>query len=290
MVTPMVSTQEVNCVICGTPSAGRFCSNCGESLHRHDYSMRHLLHEAFHFFTHLDSSPLRTLYTLVRRPGELTCAYFEGPRKRYLKPFQVFLVCNVIFFVLQSAEHFVAFSAPFHGQIHQQYYSRLIYDRGIRAEQKSGLPPEAFEQIFNRQTEHLSKAMVIVLVPVLSLMLFLARAGNDRWFAEHLVFSLHMMAFYLLALVALEPPIFSLLRWLDHLGYGRYQEGWLGRLLVDGLGNVVPFGIYLGVAMRRYYHVSIAGAVARAALIAPLMMPIMVLYRWFLFYVTLWTL
>lgn len=252
--------------------------------------MRHLLHEAFHFFTDLDSSPLRTLYTLVRRPGELTRAYFEGPRKRYLKPFQIFLVCNVIFFIVQSAEHFVAFSAPFHGQIHEQYYSRFVYDRGIRAEQKSSQPPQVFEQIFDKETEHLSKALIIVLVPVLALMLFLARAGTGRWFAEHVVFSMHVMAFYLLALVALEPAIFSLLRGLDHLGYGHYLEGWPEHLFIDGFGNVAPFGIYLGLAMRRYYRLSIAGVIGRAVLIAPLMMPVMVLYRWFLFYVTLWTL
>lgn len=290
MVTPTASAQEVNCVICGTAGAGRFCSNCGEPLRRHDYSMRHLLHEAFHFFTDLDSSPLRTLYTLLQRPGELTRAYFEGPRKRYLKPFQIFLVCNVIFFILQSAEHFVAFSAPFHGQIHEQYYSRYVYDRGVHAEQKSGLPPQVFEQIFDRETEHLSKAMIIVLVPVLALILFLSRPGNDRWFAEHVVFSMHVMAFYLLALVALEPAIFFFLRWLGSLGYGHYLEGWPERVLVDGFGNVVPFGVYLGVAMRRYYHLSIAGAMGRAVLIAPLLLPIMVLYRWLLFYLTLWTL
>lgn len=249
--------------------------------------MRHLLREAFHFFTDLDSSPLRTMYTLVRRPGELTRAYFEGPRKRYLKPFQLFLVCNVIFFFLQSAEHYVAFSASFHGQIHEQYYSRLVYDRGIRAQQKSGLPPEAFEKIFNQQTEHLSKEMLIVLVPVLALLLFLVRPGKDHWLAEHLVFSMHVIAFYLLALVGLEPALVYFLRQLAKLGY---TEGWPVQLVVDGFGSMIPFGLYLGLAMRRYYRISTAGAVVRAIPLALLTAPIMLLYRWFLFYVTLWTL
>lgn len=249
--------------------------------------MRHLLHEALHFFTDLDSSPLRTLYTLVRRPGELTRAYFEGPRKRYLKPFQVFLVCNVIFFVLQSAEHYVAFSASFHGQIHEQFYSPLVYDRGIRAQQKSGLPPEVFEKVFDQHTERLSKEMLIVLVPVLALLLFLARPGKDHWLAEHVIFSMHVIAFYLLALVGLEPVIVYFLRKLAELGY---REGWLVRLLLDGFGDMIPFGLYLGLAMRRYYRISTAGIMVRAIPLALFIAPIMVVYRWLLFYVTVWTL
>lgn len=249
--------------------------------------MRHLLLEAFHFFTDMDSSLLRTLYTLARRPGELTRAYFEGPRKRYLKPFQVFLVCNVIFFVLQSAEHYVAFSAPFHGQIHEQYYSRFVYDRGVRAQKESGLPPDAFEKIFDQHTEHLSKEMLIVLVPVLALLLFLARPGKDHWLAEHMVFSMHVIAFYLLALVGLEPAIVYFLRKLAELGY---TEGWPVRLVLDGFGNMIPFGLYLGLAMRRYHRISTASAVVRAIPLALLTAPIMVLYRWLLFYVTVWTL
>jgi len=44
---------------------------------------------------------VRTFVTLVAHPGLLTREYVCGRRRRYLRPLQVFLMCNALFFFVQ---------------------------------------------------------------------------------------------------------------------------------------------------------------------------------------------
>jgi hypothetical protein len=91
------------CVTCGTSVATSHCPDCGESRVRpRDLGLRKLTIEAFHSLTDVDSRLIRSIRALLFRPGALTIAYLEGPRKPYIAPFQLFLLANLLFFAVQS--------------------------------------------------------------------------------------------------------------------------------------------------------------------------------------------
>src|SRR5215210_3933365 len=91
--------EPVACPECGEPIPERFCTRCGEKrVEERDYSLRHFLAEALNVVANLESPIPRSFFVLLRRPGLLTAEYLAGRRKRYLKPLQLFVLCNVIFF------------------------------------------------------------------------------------------------------------------------------------------------------------------------------------------------
>lgn len=65
-------------------------------------SVPELLHEAFHFFTHLDKGFLYTLKMLVVAPGTMQRAYISGNRVKHQKPFSMFFIsgtlCALVFY------------------------------------------------------------------------------------------------------------------------------------------------------------------------------------------------
>lgn len=95
---PLVSPPEgQTCQNCGFRGAGRYCQECSQSYATHRISLHELLHEVFHFFTHLDKGFPYTLQQLLRRPGTMQREYLAGQRVRYQKPFSAFVVAATLY-------------------------------------------------------------------------------------------------------------------------------------------------------------------------------------------------
>jgi hypothetical protein len=94
------STDNPDCLNCGTHLRGQYCGNCGQRSRNRLISIWQLLREAFGDLLEIDSRLWRTLLPLLSRPGQLTRDYLEGRRARYMPPFRTYLVLSVIFFVV----------------------------------------------------------------------------------------------------------------------------------------------------------------------------------------------
>ena len=86
-------THMQTCKSCGNEGAGRYCSNCGQSYEIKRISLKSLLHDVFHFFTHLEKGFGYTLQQLITAPGTMQREYVEGIRSRHQKPFSMFFIC-----------------------------------------------------------------------------------------------------------------------------------------------------------------------------------------------------
>jgi hypothetical protein len=100
-VGPPAATHAV-CKNCGAALTGAFCVNCGQRADVHVLSTRELLHEALEGITHSDSRLWRSLRLLWFKPGQLTLEFIAGRRESYLPPFRLYLVLSVILFLLAS--------------------------------------------------------------------------------------------------------------------------------------------------------------------------------------------
>jgi hypothetical protein len=247
----------------------------------------HLLKDLVHTLTHADSSILRTTKELFCRPGELTRAWFQGPRRRYIGPVQFFLICNVVFFLVQGALGFNVLRADFERQMKVQPYSRWVQGRGERFLTRANAESSAQElkADYDRHSEHLSKSLVVVLVPAFALVLTLLFAGKGRFYVEHVVFSLHFYAAFLLAVC-----VFALLFTAGtHVLAAASFHLSRGYELLFSCGVVAIGAMYLLVALRRFYQLRLLPGLWRAVLLGTAIVPLLILYRWFLFYATIWT-
>ncbi len=91
----------VVCASCGAALAGPFCHLCGEKrLDRHDYALGHFLEHTLDAFTHFDFKVLHSIWSLLRRPGQMTADVLAGRRQPWAKPLQVFLIVNLLYYVV----------------------------------------------------------------------------------------------------------------------------------------------------------------------------------------------
>jgi hypothetical protein len=83
-------THEKNCLNCGTPLAGPFCSACGQKAHVHR-SVRAFFQDFVQGLFNFEGKIWRTLPMLAWRPGEMTRRYIAGERARFISPVALYL-------------------------------------------------------------------------------------------------------------------------------------------------------------------------------------------------------
>ncbi|MEI6457553.1 MAG: DUF3667 domain-containing protein [Pseudomonadota bacterium] len=190
------------CENCAAPLTGPYCSACGQHAHASVRSLRGLLHDALHDLTHVESHFLATLWILVRRPGQLTGAYFAGKRARYALPFRLYLILSIAFFSLAALvdrvdpeygkdDHAIVqmeaspqsddcsdvrVSSPAVERFARRVCRRVVADRG-----------EAVSEAFK---SYIPK-MMFAFLPLVAAVLGLLYWGARRYYVEHLIFVLH---------------------------------------------------------------------------------------------------
>lgn len=85
---------------CSLESPSNYCDNCGQKRIDQPPSVKELLRDFFSNIWALDNKLLRTMGSLLFRPGQLTLAYLQGIRKGYYTPFKLFLFWLTISFLL----------------------------------------------------------------------------------------------------------------------------------------------------------------------------------------------
>ena len=100
--------QASNCQNCNhlLSETFNFCPICSQTTHVHRFTIKHLLHEFFHAFTHTDRGVLLLLKGLATNPGVVLKEYIiEGKRKRYFSPFTFLLIVLGITLIMNSIVH-----------------------------------------------------------------------------------------------------------------------------------------------------------------------------------------
>src|SRR4051812_46958389 len=193
--------QQWACVTCGTSVATLHCPDCGESRVRaRDLGLRKLTVEAFHSLTNVDSRLIRSIRALLFRPGALTIAYLEGPRKPYIAPFQLFLLANLLFFAVQSTTTDKIFSTPLDSHLHGQDWSALARDLVAKRLDDKHMSLQAYTPLFDHVVAVNARSLIFLMAVPFALLLVLIFLRNSRPFAAHIVFTLHFYAFQLVLL------------------------------------------------------------------------------------------
>ena len=247
---PREAVAQPQCPECGEPIPERFCTRCGEKrVEARDYSLPHFLGEAVNVFANLESPLARSFFALIFRPGLLTAEYLAGRRKRYLKPLQLFVLCNVIFFFGQPLTGFSTLTTPLNVHLTGVPY-KLTARRMVGGElQRQKATLDEYRPRFDAVIQNQAKTLVIVMVPMLAFALLPLYWRRRRYFAEHLVFATHFYSVFLLLLLGLHL--------VTALGFrAAHSAGLVSEADFDTLFTVVFLvlcGAYFYAAQRRVY-------------------------------------
>jgi hypothetical protein len=276
-----------SCPTCGSDIHSDFCPQCGERRpSARIYTLREFAHEAFETFTNVERSFLKTLKTLIRKPGELTAAYMRGERVRHLRPLQLFLLVNVLYFFV-AGPAVTVYSTPLYNHLTRTSFRekarRIVDERRARED----MTLQQYETAFNEKTGIHARSLVIVMAPAFALAVGLLGLGRRRPAVQHLVFSVHFYSFLLLLTLFVAWPVVLAGRAWRGLG-GKVPAQTIDPII--GAGFAVGIVVFLIPAFRRAYGDGRIGAVLKALLGLAAVILILSWYRKLLFYVTAYSL
>ena len=289
--TPAV--EQTGCPSCGAPGMHAFCPHCGERRAAEaDYSLRGFLGEALETVTNLDTRVGRTAHALLLRPGLLSASHFEGVRRPYLGPLQLFLLCNVLFFFLQTLFGIGLFTLTLDNALVQ--FNGLFLDfaarDGMTFRELRAADPEAFAAYateFQRAASTQARTLVLAMVPFFAAVSYLLYGRDRRYYAQHLVFSLHTYAFLMLTVAAT-----ALAFWTAVQG-ARATASPAALTVLRNIEGVLPsalmllFGIHIALSARRALGGGHLATLLKAIALLGGWFVILVLYRGVLFLVTI---
>jgi len=88
----IMSLNDIECKNCGNMFHGHYCNNCGQKSSTHRIDLKHLLHDFFHAFTHLDKGYLHTAKEMIVRPGHSVREYLHGKRVDHPNPIMMLII------------------------------------------------------------------------------------------------------------------------------------------------------------------------------------------------------
>jgi hypothetical protein len=255
-----------------------YCPHCGQETSLHPPSVREFVNHFFGNYIAVHGTFAQTLWRLISRPGELTVDYLSGRKRRYILPLRLYLTISVIVFVIfgvlassgqgnirasieagdMNTGHLLAFGdehrATFKdGKVTCEGLPEWLCDRlKTRFGSSDGLK-RLLASLPDRMVHYWAYAMFF-LVPVFALLLKIFYVNRRYVYGEHLVFALHLHAFWLLAVAVAVGLPYELITLAATLAVPTYAILAMRRTYVDGWGSVLlrAFAIsliYLIVAM-----------------------------------------
>src|SRR5579859_2128645 len=93
------SPAPFHCRNCGHPRADRFCARCGQDSRDHSRELGELFRDFAEHVLAFDLKSIRTLGTLLTKPGQLTLDWAQGRRMTWVSPLRLYLGASFLFYV-----------------------------------------------------------------------------------------------------------------------------------------------------------------------------------------------
>jgi hypothetical protein len=132
---------------------------------------------------------------------------------------------------------------------------------------------EVYAAAFNHHGELLRKSLIFLLVPLFALVPWALNFRERRYYAEHLVFSMHFYSFFWLFTTLTGLPV----------GFLVERYGVQSDVVLEPLFGVVTF-VYLYLMLRTIYAYGRLGTLVRAVLCLLAVLFLMDFYRLLLFF------
>lgn len=181
------------CKSCSTKISGNYCSNCGEkAIDQSDRSIKKFLSEFISLLTFADSKSLKTLKLLILNPGQLSANYVDGVRVKFMRPLQIFLLANLIYFILPFMQ---TFNTPLYVQMNMTSYSEMATKLVEKKIEKEQLSLEDYTAKYDKQSTKVAKLLIIFLAVLYAFPLWILHFKKRKFFTDHFLFGLEFLTY-----------------------------------------------------------------------------------------------
>lgn len=271
------------CVSCGHTVDNKFCGSCGEKqVDSHDFAMSHFIEESIEGFTHFDNKFFKSAKLLITRPGLLSLYFSAGKRVAFLKPFQLFLICNLLFFLLAGKLNI--FSQPLFSFFNYEPYTWFGTKTAVLSRVSNDAQFNTLATAFNEKVGTESKLYIALFIPALALFFSLIFINAQKYFTEHLVFATHYFSFVLVYFTLFTLLIVKPFYRLTHLNFSSTFD------VSTSVVNLLLLAVYFALAAKRFYQAGIIKATIGAVLVTLMFTVLLTGYRLLLFYKLMWSL
>ena len=282
------------CITCKTNINGKFCSNCGEKIiDKEDYSLKNFLHNVFNAFTNIDSNFIKSFYLLIKKPGFLTKEYLIGRRIPYLKPVQMFLIANLLYFFIQPFSGVHGFNTPLNSQIKKLPYSKIVNKMLKEKISRLNISYDDYEKKYNKKSETYAKTLIFLMIPMFALILKLLYIKSKKYFVEHLVFSVHFFTFFIFYIFILLIIILrSLIYFLFIIIPDFIPDFVLQNITVETISIILMFiilFIYFYHSLNYFYGGRKVINALKSSVIPICTLLVIQIYRFILFFITFYS-
>ena len=268
------------CLNCGASFSGarpRYCPECGQESTLRPPTLFEFAQQFGGAYLSTEGALWRTLVLLMFKPGELTRRYLGGQRKHYILPLRLYLTTSVVVLLLirvvlasQVAPELdqAGWDAADEPLSISMLFGRVTMENGVfaceglpqwlcgRLEKRLSAEPKAVAadlvQAGDRFASHWGTAM-FVLMPSFAFGLWVVYRNRRLGYTEHLVFALHLHAFWfiMLALAQIDATPVKIAVLLAVPGYGVlalrrvYGGRWGPLLLRAGVLSAVYLALVL---------------------------------------------
>ena len=265
----------MNCKNCNTKFEGNYCTSCGEKVIKEgDFALTKIFSQALDSITHLDSKLFKTLKLLFFYPGKLSIQFIEGIRVPYMKPFQIFIISNIIFFIIYSNDDL--FRIPSVLFFQENFEGLKILEKVTAISNKTGLSQSDIAKLYDNASNNLAKSLLVFLIPLIALIGKFLHYRQKIEFGKHLIFSTHFLTF-VLSFFVVSSLFFTLIP-------DSYNIRWLL------LPIVLILFLYYAIALKNFYYNSKKMAFIKGLIGLFLIFILFNIYKMFISLLALYTL
>ena len=277
-------SEAATCKSCGSVALGHYCSACGEKvLTPEDHTLKHYLGALVNAFTFADSKLWNTLKAVVLRPGELSAAYMDGRRVKYMRPVAFFFLANFIYFAIPV---FQTFNTSLEGHMRYMPYSSWANEQVEQHLERTGETLEAFTVRYAPASANNAKLMLVLMVFLLVLPMTLFYLRKRTYFSAYVTASFELMSFHVWVSTIFLGTAFALVvMLLNPMGTN------IDRLDVDHYLSIPLILLHIWATSqigRRFFGCSWAGGLWRAVAMLFGLQFALSSYRLLLFAFTFW--
>lgn len=223
------------CLNCDEPFGERrprYCPACGQETNVKPPTLREFAQQFGGNYIAVEGALWRSLKLLLFKPGQLTREYLEGRRRRYVLPLRLYITVSVVALLVLRLNAHVDIKTDAGGKLHsvtteemvRELHDFTVVDMGShraglkggvffceqlpgwlcdRLQRRLDLEPKAFAAeaaaLPERVVERFGSAMFLM-VPLFAVGMKLLYLNRRMRYTEHLVYALHLHAFWLVAL------------------------------------------------------------------------------------------
>jgi len=191
-----------HCTNCSGPLPEQepFCPYCGQKNIDRKISLWTFFKEFLGEYTKLDAKLFKSIITLFTRPGFLTREYWNGRRKAYLRPTQLFLFSGILMFIL--ANWLLEVRVPEDNNLNITFSEEVesldesnIIEKHIK--ENVAIAKQNPVKFIKKLLSQLPISLLLVL-PLYAFVVKLAFRKKSKFLVEHFVHLLHTHAFIFL--------------------------------------------------------------------------------------------